>query len=317
MSEDGPKTPRALARAELDSMRKGEVSLDVDFSQEAIKSEIYGIIAYFIEKITIRAQQWRKQNPTMALSISSFRQDNSMRRSDVIGVSEHDLIGANDSTSVLRGVGRAIGGLLEYHILETMNDIHTPEFVVNPADALIQERLEKLLSQSTFRSGAGDTGRDMVLSAVQAPKIFIPTVYHAGLEQFHKQFGRFPDKDSDELDELSKKMQIIILQLSQFHMTDMSAFIRKHFFATFKGGQDMLPVSAFDSIIELKVTEKGYTLSIPEIASYETSEHAKQIEPTVGCPAIYARSNGQNVIKEMCDYATELLERSGLYGDTR
>ena len=93
----------------------------------------------------------------------------------------------------------------------------------------------------------------------------------------------------------------------------MSAFIQKHFFAVFKGGQDMLPVSALDSIMELHTTENGYTLSIPEIASYETSVHAAEIEPTVGCPAIYARSNGQNVIKEMCDYATELLKRSGLY----
>jgi len=184
-----------------------------------------------------------------------------------------------------------------------------PAELVNPEDEGIQERMRSLMLNSSFRGGESFSAREFVLSATRAPAVFIPVTFHVGLAAFRREFGRLPGTES-ELDHFAKIISPLLLKLAQFNISDLRIFNDKHF-----GNQrsrSVLPVAAYDNQVRLeRISNGSYHFTFDDIGNYKESQEL--VEPTVGCPAVYAQANGQNVIRLMVTYCTDLLKLSGAY----
>ncbi len=310
MNESQPKSPRVQARTALESIRRGEDLVGrVEGGQ--VKAEIYAIAAYFIEKAAQEAQLWLQENPGKGLqhhvhSIEGVVIESSIEMVDDIP----SFLSSTNRAEVLFRISKLIEGLLHYHVTRVMNaDFPAP--LVNPQDEHIQERMRSLLEHADFRDGLDHQAQSFVLSATRAPAVFIPVSYHAGLTAFSEAFGRLPESTA-ELDLFTKRISPVLLRLAQFNVDDIGSFIEKHF-----GGSSArtdLPLAAFDKQLTIERRDNDdYRFSFPEVDSHKESEDVS--EPTVGCPALYARSGSQNVIRMMITYTTDLLRQSGLYAN--
>ncbi len=311
MNESQPKSPRIQARTALEGIRRGEDFIGgVEGNQ--VKAEIYAIAAYFIEKAAKEAQLWLQENPGKGLQHQTHAIEGVVIESSVEIVEDiPSFLSSSDRATVLFRISELIEGLLHYHVKQVMNaDFPAP--LVNPQDEHIQERMRSLLEHVDFRDGHDHQAQAFVLSATRAPAVFIPVSYHAGLTAFGEAFGRLPEPTT-ELDLFAKRISPVLLRLAQFNIDDIGSFINKHFGGS--SARTNLPLAAFDNHLRMVRRDNGdYQFSFPQVDSHKESEDIS--EPTVGCPALYARPGSQNVIRMMITYATDLLRRSGLYANT-
>lgn len=297
------KSPRAELRYELKKLRTGSESGNELLH---VKSEVYAIAAYFIEKAVTQAVDWVENHPNQGLRYQQHTVESSTVQSSVIEVNDiREYLASANVGVVLRNIGFLIEGLLHHHIKQVMN-ADSPAPLVNPEDEHIQERLRSLLEQE-FRDGGDYRAQDFVLSAARAPAVFIPTMLHSALAGYHREFGRLPT--DDELTEVTEKMTPLLLKLSQFNVQDVVAFMEEHFGVL--GARNGLQVNVFDDILFTEKTAEGFQFSFPEIQEYKSQGTAE--EPTVGCPAVYGRVENQNIIRFFIDYAVSLLKESGVY----
>lgn len=310
--EKVPAGPKRILRETLDYIRAGAVPFGDLEVPDSLKPEIYALAAHFIEKSAADAKKWLIENPDRLLWREVVERDGRRVVTHVNESSETEVMDVTNPKEIFERISQAIGGLLEFHVLENMNsdedadDYGEGQPSLDERESTIQARLDVLLASTRFRQGGQAGSEGFVLSATAAPATFIPTIYYAGLAHYYENFKRFPREN--ELDNLLKQLDVIILKMASVNIVDIAKLLNEHEILV----NDEVVV---DSLINLLVAEKKgdeIKVDMPQLETMRNPEGLR-VEDTLGCPAMYAKAEGQNVVRFLCSYAAHLVKKSGIY----
>lgn len=282
-------------------MKEGTIQ---EGESEKIKAEIYAIAAYLVEKVAHACHQFVVDHKGYARSFSVDTLTDTTHQIHSFEVDEQELIGSNDLDTVMFGISQAISGLLH---VEVVNCIGVSGEM--GGDARITDRLEMLLAKRS--DSATMDAQSFVLSAVQAPGTFIPSTLRAGMMKYKETYGEYPKPGSVDFIEMEKQLLKIILQLSQINIHELTATVG---LTTIHNGTEPSFSNNFNHLISLEVTETGFRFSSDRISQYVPNTKIEgELNPTLGCPAMYSKVESQNFIRYFMEYACGLLGRSGIY----
>lgn len=301
--EGSPETPKGIMRQQFSLIKEGAIQ---EGDSEKIKAEIYAIAAYLVEKVAGACSVWVDAHEGMVRTFSRDNQTATSHQIHSFEVDEQELLGGNDLDAVMFGISQAISGLLH---VEVVKCVGSEESRQTPGNARIEDRLELLLSE---RGGGGPVdAQSFILGAVQAPGTFIPIILRAGMMKYKEVYGEYPKPGSANFIEMEKQLLKIVLQLSQVNIGELTVTTG---LTTVSDGLKPNFSNNFNHLIAMEMTESGFKFVSNRLSEYVPSTEVEGDEnPTLGCPAMYSKVESQNVIRFFMKYATDLLERSGIY----
>jgi hypothetical protein len=299
------RTSRGVARDVLSLAKQHEV---LEGLSPDIKAEVYGIMAYFIEKATARFMEWHRQYPNDVL-IANTRVDDDLKKVETNVVSQPDTIVTEQpklSVTALQ-LYRVLHGSMHYH-LKALANTYVPGPVVNEEDMAILDRLDTLLIDQQYRDGVRRHSEDFLLAVAQPQARFIASTLFGALQAYENQFGELPLPSSSVFSEVMQEALKAIMRMAAMNLQDFAVYERA---MSFFGDDINCFIQTPYARVEY-IRDESEKLRMNDFTrEYKPSAAATAAEPTIGCPALFGRpTDAGNSIAVFTNYAIALLERS-------
>ncbi len=304
-----PKTPKAATRTFLNDARSSiEPQIEIDF--ETSKSEMYALTAYFIELAMADLEAWQAANPGMVQyrEVTQYDSETDEINTSLRVTNAAEYLNETDTEILLKKISNVIWGSVADSVRKVMESAANETSNDNPVFKYkAYRRLARLLVSRD--GGRTEYVTDFIADAAAAPAMSIPAVYYAGLQKFKQAYGHYPTSDS-ELEQLSRALEPVLLQIAQFNRKEVELLadpIRPD------EPTDPLRVDGLVELIEMHQTDTGFRFTAERTKDLIKNAEPKLVDATVGCPSLYAMRDGKNVARFLFEYATSLLKQSPLF----